>query len=44
MPPDRVLDVAIIGGGIGGVIHLHYARRAGLDAVTSRRWSGTKAQ
>jgi cation diffusion facilitator CzcD-associated flavoprotein CzcO len=25
-----VLDVAIIGGGIAGLIHLHYARRAGL--------------
>jgi cation diffusion facilitator CzcD-associated flavoprotein CzcO len=26
-------DVAIIGGGLGGVISLAYARRAGLDAV-----------
>ena len=32
MPPNRTLDVAIIGGGIAGVVHLHYARRAGLDA------------
>lgn len=29
-PPP--LDVAIVGGGIAGVIHLHYARRAGLQA------------
>jgi hypothetical protein len=33
MPADRLLDVAIIGAGIAGVIHLHYARQAGLDAV-----------
>ena len=26
------LDVAIVGAGIGGVIALHYARRAGLKA------------
>lgn len=26
------LDVAIVGAGIGGLIALHYARRAGLDA------------
>jgi hypothetical protein len=31
MPPDSVLDVAIIGAGIAGVIHLHYARKAGLQ-------------
>lgn len=30
-PP--LLDVAIIGGGISGLIHLHYARRAGLRAL-----------
>lgn len=28
---EPVLDVAIIGGGIAGLIHLHYARRAGLS-------------
>ena len=28
-----LLDVAIVGGGIGGIVHLHYARRAGLTAV-----------
>ena len=30
-------DVAIIGGGIAGLIHLHYARQAGLDAVLLER-------
>ncbi len=29
---SKPLDVAIIGGGIAGLIHLHYARRAGLSA------------
>ena len=33
MRNDRPLDVAIIGGGIASVVHLHYARRAGLDAM-----------
>ncbi len=33
MPADRLFDVAIVGAGIAGVIHLHYARQAGLDAV-----------
>lgn len=32
MPPGRPLDMAIVGAGIGGLAHLHYARRAGLDA------------
>ncbi len=40
MPPERVLDVAIIGGGIAGVIHLHYARQAGLDALVFERQNG----
>jgi cation diffusion facilitator CzcD-associated flavoprotein CzcO len=31
------LDVAIVGAGIAGVIHLHYARRAGLDARVFER-------
>ena len=31
------LDVAIVGGGISGVIHLHYARRAGLSAQLFER-------
>jgi hypothetical protein len=29
---QQPLDVAIIGGGIAGLIHLHYARLAGLNA------------
>ena len=33
MPADRPHDLAIVGAGIAGVIHLHYARLAGLDAV-----------
>ncbi len=33
MTADRPLDLAIVGAGIAGVIHLHYARQAGLDAV-----------
>ncbi len=33
MPANRTLDLAIIGAGIAGVIHLHYARQSGLDAV-----------
>jgi hypothetical protein len=40
MPPERVLDVAIIGGGIAGVVHLHYARQAGLDALIFERQDG----
>ena len=30
---DRVLDVAIIGGGLAGLVHLHYAKQAGLDVL-----------
>lgn len=33
MPTDRLLDVGIIGAGISGLVHLHYARRSGLDAL-----------
>jgi hypothetical protein len=40
MPADRPLDVAIIGAGIAGVIHLHYARQAGLDAVALEARAG----
>jgi hypothetical protein len=29
---DRLLDVVIVGAGIAGLIHLHYAREAGFDA------------
>ena len=35
-----VLDLAIIGAGISGVIHLHCAREAGLSAVLLERQSG----
>lgn len=38
MPANtQPLDVAIIGGGIAGLIHLHYARLAGLDAQLLER-------
>ena len=40
MPTNRLLDVAIIGGGIAGVVHLHYARRAGLDAMVFEAQEG----
>jgi Pyridine nucleotide-disulphide oxidoreductase len=40
MPADRLLDVAIVGAGIAGVMHLHYARRAGLDAVAFEACAG----
>lgn len=40
MPSDRVFDVAIVGGGISGVVHLHYARLLGLDAVVLERLGG----
>ncbi|MCY7304678.1 MAG: NAD(P)-binding domain-containing protein [Rhodoferax sp.] len=33
MSSHKALDLAIIGGGLAGLIHLHYARRAGLDAM-----------
>ena len=37
MNPQKPLDIAIVGGGIAGLIHLHYARRAGLRAVLLER-------
>lgn len=37
MQPERILDVAIVGGGIGGVISLKYARDAGLQALIFER-------
>ncbi|MBL8339856.1 MAG: NAD(P)-binding protein [Rubrivivax sp.] len=40
MPSDALLDVAIVGGGLAGLIHLHYARRAGLRAHLFERASG----
>ncbi|TWO69811.1 hypothetical protein FN976_18515 [Caenimonas sedimenti] len=36
---ETPLDVAIVGGGIGGVIALHYAQRAGLDALLFEKQS-----
>ena len=38
-PGTRLLDVAIIGGGLAGVVALTYARRAGLDALVLERQS-----
>ncbi|MBL8325586.1 MAG: NAD(P)-binding domain-containing protein [Rubrivivax sp.] len=40
MPTDELLDVAIVGGGLAGLIHLHYARRAGLRARLFERADG----
>lgn len=36
---NKPLDVAIIGGGIAGLIHLHYARLAGLSVCLLERAS-----
>lgn len=33
MQGGALLDLAIVGAGIAGLIHLHYARRAGLQAL-----------
>lgn len=38
--PTGPLDVAIVGGGIAGVIHLHQARRAGLKAMVFEQAPG----
>ena len=40
MRDETPLDLAIIGGGLAGLIHLHYARRAGLRALVLERESG----
>ena len=40
MREEPLLDLAIVGGGIAGLIHLHYARRAGLQALVLERESG----
>lgn len=40
MSVDRPLDVAIIGAGVAGVIHLYYARQAGLNAVALEARAG----
>ena len=34
---DKLFDVAIVGGGLGGVVALAYARRAGLEAIVLER-------
>jgi len=39
MRDDTPLDLAIVGGGLAGLIHLHYARRAGLRALVFERES-----
>ena len=33
MANERLLDVAIIGAGLAGIVRLHDARQAGLDAL-----------
>ena len=40
MRDETPLDLAIVGGGLAGLIHLHYARRAGLQALVLERESG----
>ncbi len=37
---NEILDVAIVGGGLAGVVALLYARRAGLQAVVLEKQSG----
>lgn len=34
---DKLYDLAIVGGGLAGVVALTYARRAGLDAIVLER-------
>ena len=36
---DKLFDVAIVGGGLAGVVALAYARRAGLEAIVLERQS-----
>ena len=40
MQPPPLLDLAIVGAGVAGVIHLHYARRSGLDALLLEKQGG----
>ncbi len=40
LPTSRTLDLAILGAGLAGVVHLHYARQAGLDALVIDRADG----
>ncbi|MDN8614475.1 NAD(P)-binding domain-containing protein [Variovorax ginsengisoli] len=40
MQATPLLDLAIVGGGVAGVIHLHYARQAGLDTLLLEKQDG----
>ena len=40
MTAGRLLDVAIVGGGLAGIVHLHYARQLGLDALVLEAQDG----
>jgi hypothetical protein len=40
MTTAEPLDVAIVGGGIAGIVHLHYARQAGLSALVLEKSAG----
>ena len=40
MHATPLLDLAIVGGGVAGVIHLHYARQSGLDVLLLEKQSG----
>lgn len=40
MQATPLRDLAIVGGGIAGVIHLQYARQSGLDALVLEKQSG----
>ena len=40
MGSEQLLDLAIIGGGIAGIVHLHYARQSGLDALLLEKQRG----
>lgn len=40
MTKQEELDLAIIGGGLAGLVHLNYARKAGLDALVLERSDG----
>jgi cation diffusion facilitator CzcD-associated flavoprotein CzcO len=40
MQATPLLDLAIVGGGVAGVIHLHYARQSGLDSLLLEKQGG----
>jgi hypothetical protein len=40
MQATPLLDLAIVGGGVAGVIHLHYARQSGLQALLLEKEGG----